>query len=803
MSRLRPGTFGSVGEPQPSVEPDEQGGSERWSLPGLPPEGLSSVIAVLAMAVVVGFAVDQAAWVGQIPGSRANQTAFLPLAMLVAAIVGGLLGRSRMPVLRAHLIGASVGALFLLNAVAGAISRAPTLDERLRALNESVSIYAWESVGMGIRSSETSVFLLLTGALLWSAAQLGAFHVFRRRRPMPLIALGATALLINVSLTTQDQYIHLVVFVAAALLLVIRLNLLNEIDGWRARRLIDVPQAGELFLSRGAAFVALALVASITLAATASSAPLARAWRDMDSGLLEFGYAVNRWLGGVSGAIRGSTNLFGPTQTLRDVWESSTEPVFTARVGDDGSYYWRGATYDSFDGRTWQQLDPLATIVGAGQNTFAGSAEELAALSSRRQLAVSVSSISLGGDVIVIPESPLVVDRTVELKTHRGEGGFIDLRLVDGVREGTQYSAIAYVPQTSGADAITANKLAAAGTDYPAWVSRYLEIRPESIGPRTYEEAGAIFDALPADKRNPYHVAEAIQNWFWADGGFEYTTNVSGICAGENLVDCFLEDRRGFCERFATAMTMMLRTQGIPARYVVGYLPGQSLGEGAWQIDRSASHAWVEVYFPGYGWYRFDPTPGNTVNGQAPTELREGNPVPAPRGSFLPPLPPDRFPDETFEAPPSIGPIAPGATGGAGSDGVTQALPLVVLLLAAVTLVMLYATRVRRRSSPLEAGRAYDAMARLATRLGHGPRPTQTIYEYTGSLSQLVPAVAADLRTLATAKVEATYARRPQTWALGHRLALAYRRVRLNLLRLLFRRPRWMRAPTEARRRHS
>jgi transglutaminase-like putative cysteine protease len=798
MSRLRPGTFQSV-EPLEPLGPQETPQPERGGPLTAPPEGVSSILAVLAMALVVGFAVDGSAWVGQVAGSRASQTGFLPLAMLLAATCGLLLGRSRLGVLRAHVVGSVIGALVLLTAIAGAVSRSPSLEERLRDLNASVSKYAWESIGLGERSSETSVFLLIIGALLWGMAYVGAFHVFRRRRPMPMIALAATALLINMSLTTQDQFVHLIVFAAAAMLLLIRLNLMNEIDGWRARRLVDVGQAGELFLSRGAAFVALALVASITLAATASSAPLSRAWRDMDNSLLEIGYTVNRWLGGVSGAIRGSANLFGPTQTLRDVWESSTDPVFTYRVADNGSYYWRGATYDSFDGFTWQQLDSLATIIPAGQNTFAGSGEDLGGLAARRQLPISVTSINLGGDVIVVPESPLVVDRAVQFASHLGDGGFIDLKLVDGLREGTTYSALAYVPQTTGPDAITANRLAAAGTDYPAWIGRYLEIRPESIGPRTYEEAGRIFDSLAPEERNPYRVAEAMQRWFQSEGGFEYTTDITGACAGENKMDCFLEVRRGFCERFATAMTMMLRTQGVPARYVVGYLPGQSLGDQTWQVNRSASHAWVEVYFPGYGWYRFEPTPGNTDNGQAPTEFADGVAVPGPIGTFLPPLPPNRFPDESFEAPPSIGPLTPGASDGTGSGGLSDVLTLVVLVLAAVTGVILYATRVRRRRAPLEGGRAYDAVTRLATRLGHGPRPTQTVYEYSGSLAQLLPAAAGDLNTLATAKVEVTYARRTQAAPLAQSLIEAYRRVRLNLFRLLLRRPRWLRAPRAPR----
>ena len=217
-------------------EPMRTADAEQDRLLAVPPEGLASILAVLATVFVVGLAVDQSAWVGHVAGTRTTQTAFLPLAVILAAIVGGLLARLPIGALKAHLLGSMVGGLFLVNAVAGAISSAPLLEDRLRYTAWSINSYAWDSFVLGIRSDETSVFLLLVGALLWAMGQLGAFSVFRRQRPLPLIVLGATALLLNMTLTTQEQLLHLVVFAAGSMLLVVRLNLLHEEVGWRSRR---------------------------------------------------------------------------------------------------------------------------------------------------------------------------------------------------------------------------------------------------------------------------------------------------------------------------------------------------------------------------------------------------------------------------------------------------------------------------------------------------------------------------------------------------------------------------------------
>ena len=106
------------------------------------------------------------------------------------------------------------------------------------------------------------------------------------------------------------------------------------------------------------------------------------------------------------------------------------------------------------------------------------------------------------------------------------------------------------------------DQLATAGTDYPSWVKPYLDVRPGSIGESVSDAAAEAVAAIPSGQRDPYHVALAIQDYLYSDGGFSYTTDLRGECAGENLVDCFMRIKKGYCEYFATAMVMMLRDQG-------------------------------------------------------------------------------------------------------------------------------------------------------------------------------------------------------------------------------------------------
>ncbi|MEO7448827.1 MAG: DUF3488 and transglutaminase-like domain-containing protein, partial [Humibacillus sp.] len=121
-------------------------------------------------------------------------------------------------------------------------------------------------------------------------------------------------------------------------------------------------------------------------------------------------------------------------------------------------------------------------------------------------------------------------------------------------------------------------------------------------------------DDVTRDANNPLDRAIAIQNHL---RGSQYTYSLD---LGEPLRDetgglmdplrMFRETKRGYCVQFATAMIMMARAQGIPARMAIGFLPGDPSGTSSYVVKASDAHAWPELFFQGYGWLRFEPTPG-------------------------------------------------------------------------------------------------------------------------------------------------------------------------------------------------
>ena len=127
----------------------------------------------------------------------------------------------------------------------------------------------------------------------------------------------------------------------------------------------------------------------------------------------------------------------------------------------------------------------------------------------------------------------------------------------------------------------------------------------------------AAAQEVAGDAATSWDRALALQNWFRTSGGFVYSEEapVEGGYDGSGLdvLGEFLDQRSGYCVHFASAMAVMSRLLGIPARVAVGFQPGtpETLDDGTvrWTVTTHDLHAWPELYFEGVGWLRFEPTP--------------------------------------------------------------------------------------------------------------------------------------------------------------------------------------------------
>jgi transglutaminase-like putative cysteine protease len=136
---------------------------------------------------------------------------------------------------------------------------------------------------------------------------------------------------------------------------------------------------------------------------------------------------------------------------------------------------------------------------------------------------------------------------------------------------------------------------------------------PPGIPERVKTLASEIVAKSVGEDASDYRKALALANYL--RDNYPYDLNIPSFPDNQDSVDYFLfQQKRGYCEHFASALAVMLRTQGIPARFVTGYLPGRYNSiSGFYSVKMSDAHAWTEVYIEGFGWYALDATPGASL----------------------------------------------------------------------------------------------------------------------------------------------------------------------------------------------
>jgi transglutaminase-like putative cysteine protease len=252
--------------------------------------------------------------------------------------------------------------------------------------------------------------------------------------------------------------------------------------------------------------------------------------------------------------------------------------------------YWHGQTYETYTGYGWatrtasqsdyQANDLLTLSVGLLPENYHIVSQHVERIENQGgALFVVGELISAGGPYHV---------------NWRGSGDLINVQI-----DTDSYDAESRIPN------VTANQLRSAGADYPATIrNRYLKL-PRSLPQRVRNLA---LD-LTASQPTPYDQSVAIESYLRT---FPYSLDVPAPPVNRDVADFFLFDlKKGYCDYYASTMAVMARAAGIPSRLVIGFASGQfDYQRNQFVITRADSHAWVEIYFPGYGWVEFEPTAG-------------------------------------------------------------------------------------------------------------------------------------------------------------------------------------------------
>jgi transglutaminase-like putative cysteine protease len=281
--------------------------------------------------------------------------------------------------------------------------------------------------------------------------------------------------------------------------------------------------------------------------------------------------------GGGADTVEGSLTDAGGEVAVQGSISLSPEVRF--RVESDEGRYWKVGAYDRYSGGGWTRTATVTEF--DGQSGPPGPTRPV------RQTFTAETSAT----VLPAAWKPVSVEGRATDVT-----GFGGVQPADSLAPGDEYSVLSRVSNARP------SQLREAGTDYSA-IDREQYTRLPSSTP---DRLGEFTTTLTANAENPYDTARVIETHLEAEKN--YSLDVQRPSG--DVADGFLfEMDAGYCTYFATTMVAMLRSQGIPARFAVGYTTGQQIDADEWVVRGLNAHAWVEVYFPGYGWQQFDPTP--------------------------------------------------------------------------------------------------------------------------------------------------------------------------------------------------
>jgi len=325
-----------------------------------------------------------------------------------------------------------------------------------------------------------------------------------------------------------------------------------------------------------------------------------------------------RFSGGyMSGLSMQSTMItgFSDDVELGEIGEIKKSSMVVMRVTVDGGLaaahgvHWRGIALTKFDGKRWYNdpHEPTTLASPAEGGWFRLNSEDAHAPKTGMPIHYTVLLEPIGSTALFFANEAESVRGRFTDDTNRAPFGQRRAYLLEDFTGSIfnpyhsyarmEYEANSVVPKPPPA------AVRAAGSDYPAAIrDTYLQL--PSLDSRIRELAKQI----TARENNPYDKARAVEEYLRSHYG--YTLDLSGKPQSDPLAYFLFQKRAGHCEYFATAMSVMLRTLDIPARYINGFQTGEYNDvAGDLVVRASDAHSWVEAYFPGFGWLTFDPTP--------------------------------------------------------------------------------------------------------------------------------------------------------------------------------------------------
>ena len=629
------------------------------------------------------------------------------------------------------------------------------------------AVQVWlQRVQDGSAFGDTAFVLFVITWLMWVTGAWLAWCVLRWRQPLIGLIPGAAAFSTNVLNYPDNQNGYTLAFLVLTFALLLWTNYTGSVAKAVRARVRLTGDAKWDFWESGLVATAGLIVLAIMLPplstidrTTTMESSLFSTWAQLQQ---QLNHPADSTSG--TGTAAGTTG-FSPDVKLGGELKKSTTPVFTyTQTGQwIGPKYFRGVNAIETVGGEWR-YEPTVELKQAIPRGQAPNYAETYQASTFATFTVTMVNPPAGyADILFYPGQMAKADRdsvaSETLLPPPGPGSPLDTidRLSSRSPASSKggYSITSEYPNAFEAD------LRTAGIDYPSWLTPYMSLSPSGYRPPevlAMERDLAL--QITSGTTNPYDAATAIQDYLRA-GPFTYTLK-PGNPVGDPI-DYFLNtSHRGYCEYFATAMGDMLRLLRIPTRLVNGYGQGTfDAAKSRYVVTGADAHTWVEVYFPGYGWIPFEPTPdpnyspihrGDTSGSNLCINDTLCGVTSAAGGSTASPTPRDISRAGGNQ---QAGGSAGGAGGGLRVPDAGTLTRIVGVILALMLIVAAIASRYLRPRTVMGVWRRTLVLARLA---GAAILPGETPLEMARRLSRVFPEMDAPVRALAGGFVVAAYA---------------------------------------------
>lgn len=710
----------------------------------------------------------------------------LQVILLGGLVVGILMACSRFdgvfPVLHSLITGTAWVAYWISTLIQG------DFTPQQRVYEMVYRWYVWfQNAISGGASSDNLVFTLELAFLGWWLAFVAGWSVFREQRVWRAIVPIGIAMIVNAYYAGARLTGYVLFFFLLALLLIMRVNLSHYEAWWRSAGIRYAPDIRFDFLRHGLAFSLIVILIAWALPAVRSSRWLEEMLRPFQQPWHTVQDEWKRMFTSLNYPTMAAVPAFSKTLTLSGNRDVGDRVIMEVQIRGTERRYWRGIAYDTYTGRGWVNTDEHSLSFGPTNWPELPDFEMRKLVTQTITLLVpegdmlfaaampAGASLPMRAEVTLLPPNPSEFGTYEEAQRARP----VDISMMlsqEPLTEGMTYTTVSML------STVDIESLRKAGDAYPSYVTeRYLQI-PETLPARVRELA----EQITVGYDNAYDKAAALESYLRQ---IEYNDQIPPPPPGADGVDYFLFDiRAGYCDYYASAMAIMARAVGIPARIASGYAQGERIEElQAYRVRERDAHTWVEVFFPRYGWVEFEPTASQPL-----IERPERAPEPIEAGESLPPAPvptgPPLMEDPLSRRGEDIGPLEP--------PPVRSVTPWAGAILAVLILLIaiLASLGIRRHSAVMKPSlieRLYDRLLRWAARLGIALSPARTPYEEASIIAATVPEGQPYILKIAEAYVHQRFGRRlPALEELGS-AAQSWQRLRPTLWKRWLR--RWLR----------